>query len=114
MTSDFQLVENEYGDTIQILILKADGTPDDLTVYNNIKLTIASIDFSTHIITLQTTDPEIDASLYSQGIVQWTPSAANPTPTHGDYWMQLFRESLSQNKSVRKFYLQVTRVVPKI
>lgn len=112
MTSDFQLVENEYGDTIQILVLDADGEPDDLTVYNTIQLAVATIDFSTNIYTLNTTDPEIDASLYSQGIVQWTPSENRPAPPHGDYWMQIFRGSLSQNKPVRKFYLQTTRAVP--
>ena len=112
MTSDFQLVENEYGDTIQILVLDADGNPDDLTVYNTIKLVVASIDFSTNIYTLNTVDPEINDDLYAEGIVQWIPSANKPAPTHGDYWMQIFRGSLSQNKPVRKFYLQTTREIP--
>lgn len=112
MTSDFQLVENEYGDTIQILILDKDGNPDDLTVYNTIKLVVSTIDFSTNIFTLNITDPEINADLFAEGIVQWIPSANNPAPDHGDYWMQIFRGSLSQNKPVRKFYLQTTRAVP--
>lgn len=111
MTSDIQLVQGQFGDTIQILILKVDGEPDNLEDYNNIRLKLTTIDFSTVIYDLVKTDPEIDTSQFTQGIINWIPSSVNPVPAPGDYWLQAFRESTTiQNKPVRKFYLQVTRI----
>jgi len=109
LTSDLQLVNGQFGDTIQFLILKADGQPDDLTVYPTVKFVLSTIDFSTNIFNLDESEPEIDDTLFSQGILGWIPSASKPVPTNGDYWIQIFRESLTQNKPVRKFFLQVTR-----
>lgn len=109
MTSDIQLVNGQFGDTIQILILKVDGTPDDLTVYSNVKFVLSTIDFSTNIYNLDKSAPEIDETLFSEGILGWIPSSNKPVPAQGDYWIQIFRESNTQNKPVRKFFLQVTR-----
>ena len=109
MTSDIQLVNSQYGDSIQILILKVDGTPDDLTVYSNVKFVLSTIDFSTNIYNLDETAPEIDTSKFAEGILGWVPSEVKPVPAQGDYWIQIFGESLTQNKPVSKFFLQVTR-----
>lgn len=109
MTSDIQLVNGQFGDTIKILILKVDGTPDDLTVYPIVRFVLSTIDFSTNIYNLTGTDIEINETQFSEGILGWTPSVGRPVPAQGDYWIQVFRESPTQNKPVRKFFLQVTR-----
>lgn len=109
MTSDLQLTENQFGDAISIEILDTEGNPDNLTLYNDVKLVISTIDFSTNIYTLGISDPEIDTSQFLEGIINWIPSAAKPVPVHGDYWLQIIREATTHNKPVRKFYMQVTR-----
>jgi len=110
MVAEQQLIAGEYGDSTQIEILKADGTVDDLTVYDTIRLILSTIDFSTNIYNLTGTDPEINLTQASNGILFWTPSKTKPVPAVGDYWLQIFRESeLTMKNPSNKFFIQVTR-----
>ena len=110
MASDLQLVEAQHGETISIEVDKSDGQPDDLTIYTDVRLKISTFDYSANVYNVTQIDAEIDDSLFSEGIILWTPSAANPIPAFGFYWLQVFREGPG-NAPVRKFFLEVTRSV---
>lgn len=111
MASDLQLVDGQFGETITIQINKADGSPDDLTVYTDVRLKMADFDYSANVYDITQIDAEMDDSLFSVGTVLWTPSASNPIPPFGFYWLQVFREGPG-NAPVRKFFVEVVRSVP--
>lgn len=114
MANDIQLIEGEFGSPVSFEILDENGDSDDLTVYTTVRFVISQMDYSANLRNHVQTDNEIDTSLFSSGILRYTPTSTNPVPAFGHYWIQIFRELATVNKPVRKFSLLVTREATKV
>ena len=112
MVSDLISAEKAFGITIPILINDDNGDPDDLTVYTTVRFVISSIDYSTNL--LNHTLAVAELALGAIGILNWSPTSANPTPVFGKYWIQVFREAGNVNKPVKKFTYETTREATKV
>ncbi len=113
MANDIQLVEGETNNAIQFTLTKADGSPDDLTVYADVRLLISTFDYSTNVYNIVSANGEMDTSLFAEGILKWIPSLARPAPVAGYYWLQINREVTDPNDPVpvRKYSLETTKKV---
>lgn len=111
MAADLTLIEGQYGEDINFTINKEDGTPDDLTLYTDVKIILSKSDFSANVLNHPTTDPENISTQYSTGIIIWRPSLTNPVPVFGFYWVQIIRIDGSSSRPVRKFFLEIVRGV---
>ena len=113
MANDIQLIEGETSNAIQFLLTKPDGSPDDLTVYAEVRLVISTFDYSSNVYNIIKTSGEMDTSLFSVGILKWIPSLARPAPLAGFYWLQINREvtGASDPVPVRKYSLETTKRV---
>ncbi len=111
MAADITLIEGEYGSNIDFNITKEDGTPDDLTLYTDVKIILSTSDFSANVLNHPTVDPENISTQYSIGIITWRPSITNPVPAFGFYWVQIIRIDGTSSKPVKKIFLEIVRGV---
>ncbi len=114
MVYDVELVAEAFGpeEGFTITINKADGDPDDLTAYSNVRMVISD---------MQYTSPPVRNHLASSanfsvdafGNALYTPTSTNPVPPVGKYYLQIFRETTgSLNVPTQKYSLQITQGVP--
>jgi len=111
LAADITLIDGEYGNPIDFTITKEDGTPDDLTVYSDVKIVLSTSDFSANVLNHSTVDPENISTQYSTGIITWLPSSNNPVPAFGYYWIQIIRIDATRSKPVKKIFLEIVRGV---
>jgi len=111
MAADLTLIDGQYGEDVDFTIRKKDGTLDDLSLYTDVKIILSTSDFSSNVLNHSTADAENISTKYSQGIISWRPSQANPVPAFGFYWIQILRIDGTHSKPVRKFFLEVVRSV---
>lgn len=111
MAADITLIEGQYGEEIDFTITKEDGSIDDLTIYDDVKIILSTSDFSSNVYNHSTIDPENISTQYSIGIISWKPSQTNPVPAFGFYWLQIIRIDVTSSKPVKKIFLEVVRGV---
>ena len=117
MVYDLELVENSYGidEGFTMNFKNDDGSFDDLTLYNTVRLVISDMEYTSPPVRNHT---QIDAELSvdSDGDLKYIPTIANPVPGFGKYYVQIFRVITAPGvqKPAKKFSLLITRTVPQV
>ncbi len=116
METDLQMIEKAAGPGtgFNVIIKDQFGVPDDLTVYNLVRMVIRNFDYSgSPVLVRVDTDPEITVD--ASGNFLFEPSNSNPVPAFGFYFVQIFRETTvgDLNQPVKKFTLLTTRALDK-
>lgn len=113
MASDLQLIEGETSNAIQFNLQDAQGNPDDLTAYAEVRLVISTQDYSSNVYNIIKANGEMDTSQFALGILKWIPSIGRPVPVAGFYWLQILREVTGATDPVpiRKYFVEVVKRV---
>lgn len=117
MVFDLELVADDFGPDqgFTLNFKNDDGTPDDLSLYNTVRLVISDMQYTSPPIRNHT---QVDAELSvdSDGDLKYIPTDTNPVPPFGKYYVQIFRVKTTPNeqKPAKKFSLLVTRTVPQV
>ena len=118
MVYDLELVAGAYGEDegFTMNFKKDDGTPEDLTIYNTVRLVMSDMQYTSPPVRNHT---QIDAELSvdSDGDLKYIPTIANPVPAFGKYYVQILRIDTvppEVQKPAKKFSLLVTRGVPTV
>lgn len=114
MASDLQVPALASGMTIPIgPILKDDGTLEDLTTFDEIRLLIEDFDHTASVLNKVLADPEISINSLDSSILDWTPTSTNKTPAEGFYWLVIIRETTvgTLKHPARRQFLQCTKEV---
>ena len=116
MVYDLELVEGAYGEDegFTMNFKNDDGTFEDLTVYNTVRLVISDMQYTSPPVRNHTqVDDEL--AVDSNGDLKYIPTITNPVPTFGKYYAQILRVDTVPPeilKPAKKFSLLVTRRVP--
>lgn len=116
MVFDIELVAGAYGpdEGFTMTLLDADGLPDDLTAFDTVRLVISDIQFTSPP-TRNHTDSSAEVAVDIDGQIKYIPTAANPVPAEGKYYVQIFRFATGPpelNIPAMKFSLLITKGVP--
>ena len=113
MVYDIELVEGAYGpdEGFSIIINDVNGIPDNLTAYTTVRLVISDVIYTSPPIRnhIQLDD---EFSVDSQGVAKYLPTDANPVPTFGKHYIQIFRTDTTKNIPTQKYSLLITQGVP--
>ena len=117
MANDLQMIEKGAGPGTGFSVVINDeiGSPDDLTVYDFVRMVIRNFDYSGAIVLNIDSPTDSEIVVDALGNFTYVPSNANPVPAFGNYWVQIFRETTagSLNQPVKKFTLLSTRALEK-
>ena len=116
MVQDLELVAGAYGpdEGFTITLLDAEGNPDDLTAFDTVRLVISDMLFTSPP-TRNHTDSDAELAVDVDGQMKYIPTATNPVPAAGRYYVQIFRFATGPpelNIPAMKFSLLITRGVP--
>ena len=116
MVYDLELVEGAYGidEGFSMQFKNDDGSPEDLTIYNTVRLVISDMQYTSPPVRNHT---QVDAELSvdSDGDLKYIPTIANPVPAAGKYYVQVLRVDTVPPevlKPAMKFSLLITETVP--
>lgn len=116
MVYELELIENDFGadQGFTMHFDKEDGTPDDLTLYDTVRLVITDMAMTSPPVRNHV-DTDDELLVDSDGDLKYVPTSTNKTPVAGKYYVQVFRITttpIPQQKPSRKFSLLVTRSTP--